>query len=69
MNISYFSPELPGEGGSKKEDKGLISPGQVMEGAQKRAQNMQITKNPGLLSKNEGRLLTDDGREIFNENK
>lgn len=69
MNISYFSPELPEEKNSKKVDKSLLSPGQVIESAQQKAQNMHFTKNLGLISKNENRLLTDDGREIFNENK
>lgn len=70
MNISYFTPEIPGDDKPKKEDKGLISPSQLREGAQKKAQKIEQSKNnTGLMSNNEGRLLTDDGREIFNENK
>lgn len=71
MNISYFSPAMPGDDNNKsKQDKSLLSPQQVMEGAMKRAQNVEQSKNnSGLMSKNEGRLLTNDGREIFNENK
>jgi hypothetical protein len=71
MNIAYFHPELPGDDNKKsKDDKGLISPNQLRENAQKKAQKIEASKtNTGLLMKNEGKLLTDDGREIFNENK
>jgi len=69
MNISYFVPGTPDDK-PKKEDKGLISPNQLREGAQKKAQKIEQSKNnTGLMSNNEGKLLTDDGREIFNENK
>ena len=69
MNISYFVPGAPDDK-PKKEDKGLISPNQLREGAQKKAQKIEQSKNNiGLMSNNEGKLLTDDGREIFNENK
>jgi len=69
MNISYFSPEMPDDK-KPKTDKGLISPNQLREGAQKKAQKIEQSKNnTGLMPKNEGRLLTNDGREIFNENK
>lgn len=71
MNLFYFHPEKEGDD-SKKKDKGLISPKQVMENASKKAKNMSDSKakNTGLIQ-NEGerKLLTDDGREIFNENK
>lgn len=71
MNIQYFTPMLPGdEEPNKKNDKGLISPSQLRENAQKKAQKIEASKtNSGLMTKNEGKLLTDDGREIFNENK
>lgn len=70
MNISYFVPGAPEDDKPKKEDKGLISPNQLREGAQKKAQKIEQSKNnTGLMSNNEGKLLTDDGREIFNENK
>ena len=71
MNISYFQPEMSGnDKKEKKVDKGLLSPKQVMEGAIKKAQKIEQSKNnSGLLSKNEGKLLTNDGREVFNENK
>jgi hypothetical protein len=69
MNISYFQPEMP-DNSNKKTDKGLLTPEQLRENAQKKAQKIEQSKsNNGLLSKNEGRLLTNDGREIFNENK
>ncbi len=70
MNIQYFSPEMPGEDDKKKTDKSLLSREKLSENAQKRAQKVQHSKsNNGLLPKNEGKLLTNDGREIFNENK
>ena len=70
MNRSYFVPGTPDDDSKKKEDKGLLSPQQVMEGAMKKAQKVEQSKNnTGLMPKNEGRLLTNDGREIFNENK
>ena len=70
MNIGYFIPEMSEGDKPKKEDKGLISPNQLKEGSQKKAQKIEQSKNnTGLMSKNEGRLLTNDGREIFNENK
>lgn len=70
MNISYFQPEIPGGDSQKKTDKSLLSPKQVVEGAMKKAQKIEASKNnTGLVSKNEGKLLTNDGREIFNENK
>lgn len=69
MNISYFVPGKPDDK-PKKEDKGLISPNQLRESAQKKAQKIEQSKNnTGLLFNNEGRLFTNDGREIFNENK
>ena len=70
MNISYFQPGTPGDDKPKKEDKSLLSPQKLREGAIKKAQKVEQSKNnTGLMAKNEGRLLTDDGREIFNENK
>lgn len=70
MNISYFVPGTPGDDKPKKEDKGLINPNQLREGAQKKAEKIEQSKtNNGLMPKNEGKLLTNDGREIFNENK
>ncbi len=69
MNISYFQPENPDQP-NKKVDKGLMSPEQLRENAQKKAQKIEHSKaTNGLLSKNEGKLLTNDGREVFNENK
>ena len=69
INISYFSPETPEEENSnKKSSKGLLSPKQVMESAKKKAQKMSKPKSD-LIERTNGKLLTDDGREIFNENK
>lgn len=69
MNIMYFHPEPPNQP-NKKDDKGLLSPEQLKENAYKKAQKIEQSKtNGGLIQKNEGRLLTNDGREIFNENK
>jgi ribosomal protein S19E (S16A) len=65
----YFQSENPNQP-NNKEDKGLLSPEQLRENAQKKAQKIEQSKTSGgLLQKNEGRLLTNDGREIFNENK
>jgi len=69
MNIQYFNPELPGDDNKKKSDKGLLSREQLMENSKEKAKKIANSKNNGLMSKNEGKLLTDDGREIFNENK
>lgn len=69
MNIMYFQPEKPNQS-IKKEDKGLLSPEQLRENAHKKAQKIEQSKvGGGLLQRNEGKLLTDDGRQIFNENK
>jgi len=65
MNIQYFTPELPGDDSKKKVDKGLLSREQLMENAREKAQKIEQSKNNGLMSKNEGKLLTDDGREIL----
>jgi len=69
MNVQYFTPELPGGDDKKKTDKGLLSREQLMENSKEKAQKIANSKNNGLMTKNEGKLLTDDGREIFNENK
>ena len=67
MNIHYFSPETPEDDKSKKVDKGLLSREGLRENAQKKAQKIEQSKNSdGLLPKNEGKLLTNDGREILN---
>jgi len=70
MNIQYFSPEMPEDDKSKKVDKGLLSREALRENAQKKAQKIEQSKNNnGLMSKNEGKLLTNDGREILSEKK
>jgi len=68
MNIQYFSPDMEDDK-NKKTDKGLLSREQLMENAKEKAQKIEQSKNSGLMSKNEGKLLTDDGREILSENK
>jgi len=70
MNLHYFQPELPGNDKKKPKDKGLLNRNDLRENAQKKAQKVEQSKsNTGLMAKNENRLLTNDGREIFNENK
>ena len=69
MDIKYFSPEMPDDDKKKKDDKGLLSREQLMENAKEKAQKIEQSKNTGLMSKNEGKLLTDDGREVLSENK
>ena len=70
MNLHYFAPQMPGEDKKAKEDKGLLSREKLSENAHKKAQKIEQSKNnTGLMAKNEGKLLTNDGREIFNENK
>lgn len=67
MNMQYFSPEMPGDDKSKKADKGLLSREALRENAQKKAKKIEESKkSDGLMSKNEGKLLTNDGREILN---
>ena len=69
MNLSYFHPYTSGEEAKKPKDKGLLSRNDLMENAKKKAQSIEKSKNStGLMSKNESKLLTNDGREIFNEN-
>jgi hypothetical protein len=70
MNVQYFSPEMPEDNKSKKADKGLLSREALRENAQKKAQKIEQSKSTnGLMSKNEGKLLTNDGREILSEKK
>ena len=70
MNVQYFSPEMPEDNKSKKAYKGLLSREALRENAQKKAQKIEQSKSTnGLMSKNEGKLLTNDGREILSEKK
>lgn len=70
MDLQYFTPQMPGGDKKPKEDKGLLSREKLSENAHKKAQKVEQSKsNTGLMAKNENRLLTNDGREIFNENK
>lgn len=70
MNIQYFSPKMPDSDKSKKTDKGLLSREQLMENAKEKAKKLEQSKNiDGLMPYSEGKLLTNDGREVLNENK
>ncbi len=69
--IDYYYPEL---GNSKEENQKkrfvneLLNPEQTYNEAVQRANNMRKPKND-IVSRNEGKLLTNDGREMLNENK
>jgi len=69
MDLKYFSPEMPEDNKKKKDDKSLISREKLMENAKEKAQKIEQSKDNELISKNEGQLLTNDGREILSENK
>lgn len=69
MNIHYFEPEF-NNSKLKKEDKSLITHKKMAENSAAKAIKIEQSKlNKSLLEKKENRLLTNDGREIFNENK
>ena len=65
--IDYFSPELDG---SKKESKKvvneLLNPDKAYYEAIQKA-NLKKPQNE-IVKKGEGKLLTNDGREMLNEN-
>lgn len=69
--IDYFYPDL---GNSKDENQKkkfvneLLNPEQAYFEALKKAESMKKSKND-LVEKNEGKNLTNDGREMLNENK
>jgi len=69
--IDYYYPEL---GNSKEENQKkrfvneLLNPEQTYNEAVQRANNMRKPKND-IIERNEGKLLTNDGREMLNENK
>lgn len=66
--IDYFYPEL---GNNSKKDKKfvneLLNPEKVNEEAVKKS-NLKKSQND-IVNKNEGKLLTNDGREMLNEKK
>jgi len=65
--IDYFYPELDPKGQkSKKFVNELLNPEQAYFEAQKKAASMQKTKND-IMEKDNGKLLTNDGREMLNE--
>lgn len=69
--INYFYPEL---GDSKNENQNkkfvneLLNPEQAYFEAMRKASNMKKPKNE-IIEKSVGKLLTNDGREMLNENK
>lgn len=69
--IDYFYPDLNNskdESQKKKFVNELLNPEHVYMEAVKKAAGMQKPKND-IMEKSEGKLLTDDGREMLNENK
>ncbi len=69
MRIQYFSPEMNRENKRFKDDKSLLTREKIIENAKSKSQKIEQSKTiNGLMEKNENKLLTNDGREIFNEN-
>lgn len=69
MRIQYFSSEMNRENNRFKDDKSLLTREKIIENAKSKSQKIEQSKTiNGLMEKNENKLLTNDGREIFNEN-
>ena len=69
--IDYFYPELGNpkdENHKKKFVNELLNPEKAYFEALRKADGMKKPKND-IIEKNEGKLLTNDGREMLNENK
>lgn len=69
--IDYFYPELgdsKNENQKKKFVNELLNPEQAYMEAMRKANSMKKPKND-IVEKNEGKLLTNDGREMLNENQ
>jgi hypothetical protein len=69
--INYFYPDLNNskdENQKKKFVNELLNPEQAYFEAMRKAGNMKKKKND-IMEKSEGKLLTNDGREMLNENK
>ena len=67
--IDYFYPEMdPKNPKSKKFVNELMNPQEAFMEAQRKAASMQKPKND-IMEKDGGKLLTNDGREMLNENK
>ena len=68
--IDYFYPELTGsrdENQKKKFVNELLNPDKAYYEALQKS-NLKKPKND-IIVRNEGKLLTNDGREMLNENK
>jgi hypothetical protein len=69
--INYFYPDLGNnkdENQKKKFVNELLNPEQAYFEAMRKAGSMKKPKND-IMEKSEGKLLTNDGREMLNENK
>jgi len=69
--INYFYPDLGNskdENHKKKFVNELLNPEQAYFEAMQKANNMKKPKNE-IIEKNNDKLLTNDGREMLNENK
>jgi hypothetical protein len=66
--IEYFYPELdPKNPKSKKFVNELLNPQEAYMEAQRKAASMKKPKND-IMQKEDQKLLTNDGREMLNEN-
>lgn len=68
--IDYFYPDLnspKGENQNKRFVNELLNPDQAYIAAMKQA-NLRKPNNE-VMERNNGKLLTNDGREMLNENK
>jgi hypothetical protein len=66
--IDYFYPEMdPKNPKSKKFVNELLNPKEAFMEAQRKAASMKKPKND-IMEKDGGKLLTNDGREMLNEN-
>jgi hypothetical protein len=69
--IDYFYPDLSNskdENQKKKFVNELLNPEQAYFEAVQKAANMKKSKND-IIERNNGKNLTNDGREMLNENK
>lgn len=68
--IDYFYPDLnPKDDNQKKKFVNeLLNPEQAYFEAMKKAANMKKPKND-IIERNENKILTNDGREMLNENQ
>jgi|LakMenEpi03Aug12_release.lakeMendotaPanAssembly.Ray.scaffolds.fasta_scaffold2973434_2 hypothetical protein len=69
--IDYFHPELgdsKNENQKKKFVNELLNPEQAYFEAVRKANSMKKPKND-IMERSSGKLLTNDGREMLNENQ